>query len=229
MDADTDRRWLAAQWPFVKAHLPAAPAPVLELGCGPLGGFIPALRAAGHAAFGVDPEAPDEPGYHRVRFEDHRPERPVHAVVACTSLHHAADLDQVLDHIHDALTHDGLLVVVEWARERFDESTARWCFARLAPDAEDGAGAGWLHRHRDRWTASGLSWREYLGSWATDAGVHTGEQILAGLDARFHRQMCTVGPYFFADLADTTEADEQAAIDNATIQANGIRYVGQSR
>jgi SAM-dependent methyltransferase len=54
-------------------------------------------------------------------------------VVACTSLHHVADLDQVLDLIHDTLTPGGVLVVVEWARERFDETTARWCFARLSP------------------------------------------------------------------------------------------------
>src|SRR5918995_1289924 len=120
MDADADRRWLAAQWTFVRAHLPAAPARVLELGCGPLGGFIPALRSAGYTAVGVDPEAPDEPGYHRIGFEDYRPPQPVDAVVACTSLHHVADLDRVLDHIQRALTSGGVLVVVEWARERFD-------------------------------------------------------------------------------------------------------------
>ena len=229
MDADADRRWLAAQWPFVKAHLPAAPARMLELGCGPLGGFVPALRGDGYAAVGVDPEAPDEPGYHRIGFEDYRPPQPVDAVVACTSLHHVADLDRVLDRLHDALTPGGRLVVVEWARERFDEPTARWCFARLAPDPDDPAGAGWLHRHRDRWTDSGLPWQEYLRSWAAQEGLHTGERIVAGLDARFHRRLCTVGPYFFADLADTTETAEQAAIDNDDIRANGIRYVGRPR
>jgi len=175
----------------------------------------------------VDPEAPDEPGYHRIGFEDYRPPQPVDAVVACTSLHHVADLDQILDLIHDPLTPGGLLVVVEWAREHFDEPTARWCFARLPPDTD--AEASWLHRHRDRWTDSGLPWQEYLRSWAAEEGLHTGQQIVAGLDTRFHRRLCTVGPYFFADLADTTEADEQAAIDHADIQANGVRYVGQPR
>ena len=228
MDPDVDRRWLAAQSLFVKAHLPAAPARVLELGCGPLGGFIPALLADGYAAVGVDPEAPDESGYHRIAFEDHRPPQPVHAVVACTSLHHVADLDRVLDQIHDALTPGGVLVVVEWARERFDELTARWCFARLPASADD-ADEGWLQRHRGRWTGSGLPWQEYLRSWAAEEGLHTGQQILAGLDVRFHRRLYTAGPYFFADLADTTQADEQAAIDNATIRANGIHYVGQRR
>jgi hypothetical protein len=32
------------------------------------------------------------------------------------------------------------------------------------------------------------------------------------------------GPYFFADLADTSEAEEQTAIDAGQIQAIGIRY-----
>lgn len=37
------------------------------------------------------------------------------------------------------------------------------------------------------------------------------------------------GPYFFADLADTAESQEQAAIDAGQIQATGIRYVGRLR
>jgi SAM-dependent methyltransferase len=224
MNAEADRRWLA-QWPFVRARLPAAPATVVELGCGPLGGFVPALRANGYAAVGVDPQAPDEPGYHRIEFENDRPLQSVDAVVACTSLHHVADLDRVLDQIHDALPPGGRLVVVEWARERFDEPTARWCFTRLAPVA--GADAGWLHRHRDRWTESGLPWLEYLRSWADDEGLHTGERILGGLDMRFVRRLCERVPCFFTDLAATTEADEQAAIDAGTIQAGGIHYVGE--
>jgi hypothetical protein len=45
-----------------------------------------------------------------------------------------------------------------------------------------------------------------------------------GLDARFDRQLYVEGPYFFADLADTSEAEEQAAIDAGLIKAGGIRY-----
>ena len=39
--------------------------------------------------------------------------------------------------------------------------------------------------------------------------------LLRLLDERFERQLLTHGPYFFSDLVDTTEADEQAAIDAA--------------
>ena len=47
-----DDRWLAAVWPFVQEQLPPPPAAVLEIGCGALGGFVPALRDAGHRVVG---------------------------------------------------------------------------------------------------------------------------------------------------------------------------------
>jgi hypothetical protein len=144
--------------------------------------------------------------------------------VASTSLHHVADLDEVLDRVKTTLVADGVLVV-EWAWERFDEATARWCFARLAPPAS-AAEPGWLHGHQQRWVASGQPWDAHCRAWATAEGLHTGREILRGLDARFERRLCTFGPYF-PDLADTTEADEQAAIDAGQIQATGIRYAGR--
>src|SRR6266498_2765093 len=202
-----DERWLAAVWPFVRAGLPSPPAAVLEIGCGRLGGFVPALLRDGYDAVGVDPEAPEGPGYHRIEFEAYQSPRPVDGVVACTSLYHVADLGEVLDRVGLVLVPDGALVVVEWAWERFDEATARWCFARLAtPDSA--AEPGWLHRRRDERAA-------------------TGQEIVRGLDARFDRRQLGFGPYFFADLADTTEADEQDAIDAAQVQATGIRYIGR--
>jgi hypothetical protein len=223
-----DERWLAAVWPFVRARLPFPPATVLEIGCGPLGGFVPALLRGGYDPAGVDPEAPEAPGYHRIEFEQYEPPQAVEAVVACTSLHHVADLDEVLDRVGAVLAAEGALVVVEWAWERFDEATARWCFARLAapvPEAEP----GWLQRHRDEWAASGQPWDAYWRAWATAEGLHTGQAIVRGLDARFDRQECGFGPYFFADLADTMQADEQAAIDAGKVQATGIWYAGRRR
>ncbi len=223
-----DERWLAAVWPFVRAGLPSPPAAVLEIGCGRLGGFVPALLRDGYDAVGVDPEAPEGPGYHRIEFEAYQSPRPVDGVVACTSLHHVADLGEVLDRVGLVLVPDGALVVVEWAWERFDEATARWCFGRLAPP-DSAAEPGWLHRRRDEWAASGQPWDGFCRAWATQEGLHSGEEIVRGLDARFDRRRCGVGPYFFADLADTTEADEQAAIDAGQVQASGIWYTGRRR
>jgi SAM-dependent methyltransferase len=218
-----DDRWLAAVWPFVREQLPPAPARVLEIGCGTLGGFVPALLDAGYQAVGVDPEAPEGSDYQRTEFEHYNPPWPVDGVVASLSLHHVADLDAALDRLQDVLAPAGALVVVEWAWERFDEATARWSFARLAPPAS-GAEPGWLHRHQQRWAASGQSWDGYLREWVTEERLHPGEAILRGLETRFTRRHAADAPYLFADLADTSEADEQAAIDAGQIQAIGIRY-----
>jgi SAM-dependent methyltransferase len=224
----SDMRWLTATWPFVRAWLPPAPARVLEIGCGPLGGFVPELLGAGYDAVGVDPEAPDGPGYHRIQFERHQPPQPVDCVVACTSLHHVGDLDVVLDQVGAALVPDGALVVVEWAWERFDQATARWCFDRLEPQ-DPASEPGWLHRHQEEWAASGQPWEVCCRAWATQEGLHTGESITLALDARFDRRLHVFGPYFFADLLDISEPDEQAAIDAGQIQATGIRYAGRRR
>jgi SAM-dependent methyltransferase len=221
-----DERWLAAVWPFVRAQLPAAPARVVEIGCGPLGGFVPMLRTSGYEAAGVDPEAPQGPGYCRVEFERYEMPQSAGAIVACTSLHHVADLGAVLDLVDAALMPGGLLVVVEWARERFDEATARWCFDRLPPPGTD---PGWLHRRRAEWRDSGQPWDAYCHAWAAAEGLHTGQDILRELGARFDAGLITYGPYFFPDLAGISEAGEQEAIDAGLIQAGRIQYAGRRR
>jgi SAM-dependent methyltransferase len=221
-ESAADRRWLAAIWPFVHQNLPPPPCRVLDIGCGPLGGFVPALRADGYDAEGVDPDAPDGPHYHQVEFERYPSEHPANAIVASTSLHHVADLDAVVDHIASNLEPGGVLVVIEWAREWFDEATARWCFDRLADDEQ-----GWLHRHRDDWLASGRSWQNYLRTWADTEHLHTGEDIRRVLTSRFEIRLLADGPFFFPDLDHVTAADEQSAIDAGHIRANGIRYVGR--
>ena len=90
-------RWIGAIWPLVHRHVPAAPAKVLELGCGSLGGFIPMLREAGYDALGIDPHAPDGPHYQRTEFERAELPQAVDAVVASTSLHHVTDPTEVIE------------------------------------------------------------------------------------------------------------------------------------
>jgi SAM-dependent methyltransferase len=201
-------RWLAVTWPFVLAQLRPAPATVLEIGCGPAGGFVPDLLRAGYRATGIDPEAPEGPNYHRVEFESDHLDAQVDAVVACTSLHHVADLDLVLDKVAAALSPGGTLVVVEWGWELMDERTAQWGFARL-PDVEPDGHPGWLQGARTRWLESGLPWTEFCTQWATEHGMHTGREVF--------------------ELADTTDQMEQAAAEAGEIQACGSRYVGASR
>jgi SAM-dependent methyltransferase len=220
--------WLGAMWPFVRDHVPAAPATVLEIGCGAAGGFVPALRDEGYDVAGVDPQAPAAPGFHRIEFERWEPPQPVAAVVASNSLHHVGNLAEVAGRIREVLRPDGILVVMEWGWERFGAATARWCFDRLA-DADPGDDHDWLRRRRDDWAASGRPWDAYFPAWAAGHGLHPGRDVVAALDARFRRRLYADGPYFFPALAGVTHADEQAAIDAGQIQPGGIRYIGTPR
>jgi SAM-dependent methyltransferase len=218
-------RWLDAMWPLVRGELPAPPARVLDLGCGPLGGFVPMLLADGYDPLGVDPKAPPEAHYQRVEFERCELPHPLDAIVASTALHHVSDPADVIDRIAAALTVGGTLVVLEWAWERFDGETADWCFARLRPDRDP----GWLHRRRDEWLASGLAWPTYLRGWTEREGVHQSEELVRLLDERLERRRVADGPYVFADLAGVTADDEQAAIDAGAIRATRIDWVGLRR
>jgi SAM-dependent methyltransferase len=217
-----DDPWLASAWRFVHPHLPPAPATVVEIGCGRLGGFVPELTSLGYDAVGIDPHAPEGPAYRQVRFEDADPLSAPAAVIASTSLHHVDDLDEVADRLAATLPSGAPLVVIEWAWERFDVATAAWCFSRLPGDE---GGARWLRHHREGWRASGRAWADYLAAWIAAEGLHASDRILAVLDERFERVGLETGPYYFADLAGTSEREEQAAIDAGEIQPGSIRYV----
>jgi SAM-dependent methyltransferase len=228
-----DRKRIEFLWPFVREQLVGrAPGSVLEIGCGVLGGFVPLLRAEGHRAVGVDPEAPEEPGFFRTRYEDYQPdadELPYDAVVACLSLHHVEDLDALLASVASRVRPGGLLILREWAREEFDEATARWCFDRLPERTED-TPAWWLAGHRDGWQESGGSWEDYFQGWAKEHGLLTGATMLRALEeSAFETVLLERDPYFHTALADVTAAEERAAIDAGRIRANGLRYVGRRR
>jgi hypothetical protein len=184
-------------------------------------------------ATGVDPKAPCGPVYRQVEFERSDLPGGLGAVVACTSLHHVADVAGVLDQVHAAPVPGGAVVTVEWAQQRFDEATARCCFDRLPEPEErqdsdeDHSDHGWLRHRRAEWLESGQPWDACLRSWAQAEGLHSWQEIRDALDARFDCEQAGYGPYFFADLASTSEADEQAAIDRGLIQANCIQYSGR--
>jgi SAM-dependent methyltransferase len=183
---------------------------------------VPVLRSNGYEALGIDPKAPDDAHYERIEFERAELPEQVDGVIASTSLHHVDDPARVVERLAGALTSGGVVVVIEWASEQFDQETAEWCFGRLGPDDE----AGWLHRRRDEWLASGGEWSSYLRDWLQRDGLHAGDVLVRLLDERFHRRLLARGPYFFPDLAGTSEAEEQAAIDAGQIRANRIDYVG---
>ena len=213
-------------WRFVRSQLPPPPARVVELGCGHDGGLVPCLRRSGYRAIGVDPEAPPGHAYRRSSFEQLRPGPPIDAFVTSAALHHVGDLGYLLDQVEAMLAPGGVVIVVEWAWELFDELTARWCFARLGPDRSR---PNWLRALEEGWAASGLDWRGYEEQWALQAHCHRGDEMLAQLDSRFERRVLERSPYFHYDLEATTEAAEQAAVEAGLVKATGIRYAGARR
>jgi SAM-dependent methyltransferase len=220
------QRWLDLIWPSVRDDLPAPPAAVVEVGCGSLGGFVPALEAEGYQALGVDPQAPEGASYLRIEFEQSQMSAPADAVIACTSLHHVGDPAGVVDRIADVLAPGGKVVVIEWDWQRFDEASARWAFERLDPADEP---KGWLTGARERWLASGLPWDDYLTAWAGQHGLHGASALIDELDRRFDRVRCDRGAYLFSDLPGNSEAEELRAIDAGEIRALRIDYVGRQR
>ncbi|HET8742839.1 MAG TPA: methyltransferase domain-containing protein [Gaiella sp.] len=220
-----DERWLAAVWPVVRERLGDAPARVVELGCGPLGGLVPRLRSAGYEAVGVDPVAPDGDEYRQLTFERFEPAGEVDAVVAVTSLHHVDDPAEVLDRVDRMLAPAGIAAVIEWDWRSFDARTAEWAFDRLGPDGDE----SWLRGHRERWSASGRPWDEYLADWAAEHGIHAAAELLRLLDERFEREHLATGPYVFSGLPGTGEADERAAVEAGTIKATRVDVVCRRR
>jgi SAM-dependent methyltransferase len=256
-DHQVDERWLTAMLPFVREHLPPPPARVLEIGCGPLGGFVPAMQLVGHEVVGVDPEAPEGDAFVRTQFEQYDVGHPLDAVIASTSLHHVRDLDEVLDRVGANLTAGGAVVVIEWAHERFDDATAAWCFDRLsAEDKAEGeadvrAGAAHHHSHHSDHDAGHHGHGEHechKGSWLSRARA---QWVETGLTWSEYRQSWTEAEGlhtgeaivraldarfecrrltrgpYFFPVLDLARDVEQAAIDTGDISPNAIRYVGR--
>ena len=216
-----DPRRIAAVWPWVRSQLAETTGPVLEVGCGPIGGFVPALLADGRAAVGVDPLAPQGPPYRHVTVEELTPDASFGAVVACTSLHHVGDLHALADRLAGLLQPGGRVVVVEWAWERIDARTAQWCFDRLPADADD----SWLSRQRTSWQESGLPWDEYLRGWAVAEDLHPGVEVGRALAGRVRTLLAEDVPYFHPYLSVDEDA-EVAAAGAGLLQLVGLRWVG---
>jgi SAM-dependent methyltransferase len=219
-----DEIWLGATWPFIRGHLPPPLARVIELGCGQAGGHIPALLREGYDAVGVDPEAPQDSAYRQAAFENYSPGGSADAVIASVALHHVDDPGAVLDHVTELLNPHGVLIVIEWISEDFDEKTASWCFRHQLRDlAEPGA---WLAEVRADWTASALPWEAFWRRWLEHHGLHAAADIRREIDARFVTIHHSSGPYYFPDLQGADARAEQAAVSAGEIRAGCLRYAG---
>jgi ubiquinone/menaquinone biosynthesis C-methylase UbiE len=110
---------------FVLSQLPAAPAPVLEVGCGE-GELARALADQGYDVVAIDPEAPEGTIFRQTTIEALDEPGPFDAVVASRSLHHVEDLGGVLDKLVRLLASRGALVLNEFAWDRREPMTPEW-------------------------------------------------------------------------------------------------------
>jgi SAM-dependent methyltransferase len=197
---------------FALSQLPAAPARVLEVGCGRRGGVTPALAEAGYDVLGIDPDAPVGERFRAVALEQFD-EQPFDAVVAERVFHHVHPLEPALDKVARM---SPLVLLDEFAWERMDEPTCDWYEAQ----------------HRAL-TAAG---RETIGppdlvQWrAEHDDLHPSGVLLQELRVRFEERLYEDRPYLYRWLAGpATEQLEQALLDAGAIQPIGFRWVGVRR
>jgi SAM-dependent methyltransferase len=189
---------------FVLAQLDRTPSRVLEIGCGD-GQAALAVAAAGHEVTAIDPVAPEGPIFERVTLEEFVPSAPFDVVVASRSLHHVPDLELAVDKIAELAP---LLVVEEFAWDRFDERTAHWYLAQL-----DGPSK---------------STQQCLRDWHDEhEGLHGHETLRTGFDRRFRERFLVWRPYLHRyPGVRADQKSEQAMIDAGEVDALGFRYVG---
>jgi SAM-dependent methyltransferase len=204
---------------FLGEHLPAAPARVLEVGCGH-GQLTTALAADGYDVLGIDPLAPHGDLFRRIRLEDLEPsDGPFDAVVASRSLHPIRDLDHALDLVVELLVPGGLLLLDEIGWDRIDAATIDWLYGqrRALAAAGQGEAPGSAEALREEWDAGHL-------------GIHGYDSLRAELDRRFEERAFAWTPFLYRQLGGVaTEVLEQALIDAGAIEALGFRYAGVAR
>jgi hypothetical protein len=196
---------------FVLDQLPPPPARILEVGCGREGGLVGELTAAGYEVLGVDPDAPDAPGFARARFQD--VDGAYDAVVAARILHHVNPLGEGIAKLASLAP---LLVVDEFAPDRID------------PGARD-----WYEAQRRMLVAAGADppGPPDLGAWAErHPDLHSPETLLAALRVHYDERTLEWIPYLHRWLGGpSSEALEGTLVGAEAIPAIGYRWVGTVR
>jgi SAM-dependent methyltransferase len=203
---------------FVLSQLPPQPARVLEIGTGGEGTLARVLDGAGYDVVAIDPAAPQDGIFRRLKIEELSADELFHAIVAVRTLHHVTDLGPVLDKIHDHLRPGGVLVLEELGWERLDEPTADWFYGQQrALAASTGSDAA-------------ASLEELRIEWEDEhVGLHGYEAMREELGARFRERFFSWEPfiYKYLDRSVATESLERGLIEADAIQALGWRYVGE--
>lgn len=195
---------------FVEAHLPPAPARVLEVGCGQ-GDLARAVAASGYEVVAIDPDAPEGELFQAVSLEAFAATDPFDAVVASRALHHIPDLPDSVAKIAGLLRQGGRFILDEHAYDRLDEPTARWYLEQRAGDPD-----------------APSSLEACLADWEVDHDdLHGYAAMRKELNRHFAERFFAWMPYLYGELTGVDEEEERALIEAGVIQAMGFRYVGE--
>jgi SAM-dependent methyltransferase len=197
---------------FARAHLPAPPARVLEVGAG-RGELAAALREAGYDVVAIDPAADGAPGVDAVPLHElGADDGSFDAAVAVVSLHHVEPLAASFARLAAVVRDGGVLVVDEFDVAAFDERAARWQMGQRA--------------------AAGLEHPHDVGAWAHDLRAHLHEvaTIRAALEPGFAVGEPVRGPYLYRwDLDPALRPVEERLVAAGDLPATGARFVGIRR
>jgi SAM-dependent methyltransferase len=196
---------------FVLDQLPPPPARVLEVGCGNEGGLVATLAAAGYDVLGVDPDAPEGPGFRRARFQEI--DGAYDAIVAGRMLHHVNPLDEGIAKLASLAP---LLIVDEFAANRVDAEAQDWYEGQHRMLVAAGARPpgppdldAWGGRHPD---------------------LHSPETLLPALRAHYEERTLEWVPYLHRWLGGpSSEALETTLVGAGAIPAIGYRWAGVRR
>lgn len=190
---------LGQTWAFVASRLRGAKR-ILEVGCGD-GSLARHLANGGLEVTALDLELTDRSAHRGVRFVEQDflafEERGFDAVLFTSSLHHIAPLESALERAFAALNPGGALLAEEFAVEAPDDSTARWYYGMQALLS----GQGMItpgHVHGDPEAPPLERWRE---EHRHAEPLHTAEQMLSAITARFAEVRHTTGPYLYRYIA----------------------------
>ena len=150
------------------------------------------------------------------------------AAVAVLSLHHARDMEAVLDKVCSLLRPGGVLVVDEFRKEHLaDEATAAFFYYQhisLLCAGRKGSGGGGHPPMGDSFE----SWFSRLSEHR--ASVHGEGDVLAALEERFATRSLSYGPFLFRQGLDAElEPLERKLIEQGGILPTGLRWVGVLR
>ncbi len=120
----------------LKLLLPAAPARILEVGCG-RGALAAGLVDLGYEVTGVDRDAEAVKaatgrGVVAIHGDVHDISGMYDVVLFTRSLHHAENLAGILEHAANLLAPDGQIIIEEFAWERVDHLAARFLYDNRA-------------------------------------------------------------------------------------------------